>query len=56
MKPFYRDLVAAVAVVGVAAVAAAQTPARLLNRLEVQRLVAADTPAANVALDRKSVV
>lgn len=50
MKPFYRDLVAAVAVVGVAAVAAAQTPARLLNRLEVQRLVAADTPAANVAL------
>lgn len=50
MKPFYRALVAAVAVVGVAVVAAAQTPASLLNRLEVQRLVAADTPAANVAL------
>ena len=50
MKPFYRALVAAVAVVAVANVAAAQTPAGLLNRLEVQRLVAADTPEASLAL------
>jgi hypothetical protein len=50
MKPFYRVLVAVVAVVGSAGIAAAQTPAGLLNRLEVQKLVAADTPEANAAL------
>lgn len=50
MKPFYRALVAAAVVAGAAAVAAAQTPPGLLNRLEVQRFVAADTPEANVAL------
>lgn len=50
MKPLSRALVAAVALVATAAVSAAQTPAGLLNKLEVQNLVAADTPEANTAL------
>lgn len=50
MKAFYRVAVAVVALAGPAAVAAAQTPAGILNKLEVQRLVAAETPEASVAL------
>jgi hypothetical protein len=49
MKPFYRILVAVAAIVGAANLAAAQAPG-LLNRLEVQKLVATDTPEANAAL------
>jgi hypothetical protein len=50
MKLFYRVAVAAVAVVGTAALAAAQAPSGLLNKVEVQKLVAAETPEASVAL------
>jgi hypothetical protein len=50
MKPFPRVFVAAVALVGATTVAAAQTPAGLLNKLEVQKLVAVDTSEANAAL------
>jgi len=50
MKPLSRALVAAVALAATAAVSAAQTPAGLLNKLEVQKLVATDTPEANTAL------
>jgi hypothetical protein len=50
MKPFYRVAVAAVAIVGTAAVAAAQAPFGVLNKLEVQKLVAAETPEASIAL------
>jgi hypothetical protein len=50
MKPFYRVLFAAVVLAGAAAVAAAQAPAGVLNKLEVQKLVTADTPEANAAL------
>jgi len=50
MKAFYRLTVAAVAIVGTAALAAAQAPSGVLNKLEVQKLVAAETPEASVAL------
>jgi hypothetical protein len=50
MKRFYRVAVAAVAIVGTPALAAAQTPSGVLNKLEVQKLVAAETPEASVAL------
>jgi hypothetical protein len=50
MKAFYRIAVAAVAIVGTAALAAAQAPAGVLNKLEVRKLVAAETPEASVAL------
>jgi hypothetical protein len=50
MTTFYRALVVAVALVGVTALAAAQTAPGILNKLEVQKLVATDTPEANVAL------
>lgn len=50
MKPFYRLPIAAVAFVGAATLAAAQTPSGVLNRLEVQKLVAAETGEASVAL------
>ena len=50
MKPFYRVACAAIALVGFAAVAAAQAPAGVLNKLEVQKLVAAETPEASLAL------
>jgi len=50
MRRFYRVVVAAVAIVGTAALAAAQTPSGVLNKLEVQKLVAAETPEASVAL------
>ena len=50
MKPLYRIAAALVACVGAAAVAAAQPPSRVLNKLEVQKLVAAETPVANLRL------
>lgn len=50
MRPFYRVAVAAVAIVGSAALAAAQAPSGVLNKLEVQKLVAAETAEASVAL------
>ena len=50
MKPFYRIAVAALALVGVATLAAAQAPSGVLNKLEVQKLVAAETPEAGTAL------
>lgn len=50
MKAFYRLTVAAVAIVATAALAAAQAPSGVLNKLELQQLVAAETPEASVAL------
>jgi hypothetical protein len=50
MKFFYRVAVAAVTIVGTAALAAAQAPSGVLNKVEVQKLVAAETPEASVAL------
>jgi hypothetical protein len=50
MKSFYRLAVAAVAVVGAVTLATAQTPSGVLNKLEVQTLVAAETPEASAAL------
>lgn len=50
MKTFYRVVVAAAAIVGTAALAAAQAPSGVLNKLEVQKLVAAETPEASIAL------
>ena len=50
MKPFYRVAVAAIALVGAATLGAAQAPSGVLNKLEVQKLVAAETPEASVAL------
>ena len=50
MKALYRVAVAAIAVFGAATLAAAQQPGAVLNKLEVQKLVAAETPEAGVAL------
>ena len=50
MKPLYRIAAALVACVGAATVAAAEPPSRVLNKLEVQKLVAAETPFANLRL------
>jgi len=50
MKPLSYLFVAAVAIVGTAALAAAQAPSGVLNKLEVQKLVAAETAEASVAL------
>ena len=50
MKAIYRVAVAAVALVGTAALAAGQAPSGVLNKLEVQKLVAAGTAEASVAL------
>ena len=50
MKALSRVAVAAVAVVATVALAAAQAPSGVLNKLEVQKLVAAETPDASVAL------
>ena len=50
MKTLYRAVVAAVAILATAALAAAQAPSSVLNKLEVQKLVAAETPEANSAL------
>jgi len=49
MKLFSRMLVIAAAVVAAAVSASAQTAPGLLNKLEVQRLVAANTPAAHAS-------
>lgn len=49
MKRVFRILVTAIAFVGVATVAAG-APSRVLNKLEVQKLVAAETPVASVRL------
>lgn len=50
MTTIHRALVAAVALIGVTVLAAAQTAPGVLNKLEVQKLVATDTPEANAAL------
>lgn len=50
MKPFYRIALAALALVGVATLAAAQASSGVLNKLEVQKLVAAETPEAGATL------
>jgi hypothetical protein len=50
MKPFYHVGVAAVVLIGAATLAAAQTPSGVLNKLEVQKLVAVETPEASIAL------
>ena len=49
MKPLYRVAVAAVVLLGAATVASAAIPP-LLNKLEVQKFVTADTPVANLRL------
>ena len=50
MNAIYRVAVAAVAIAATAALAAAQAPSGVLNKVEVQKLVAAETPEASVAL------
>ena len=50
MKRFTRVAIATVAFVGVASLAAADTPSTVFHKLAVQKLVAAETPAANLAL------
>ena len=50
MKSLSRLALAAAAILATAALAAAQAPSGVLNKLEVQKLVAADTPEANTAL------
>ena len=50
MKSFSRLALAAVAVLVSATLAIAQTPSGLVNKLEVQKLVAAGTPEANATL------
>ena len=50
MKPFFRVVLAAVALISAATLAAAQAPSGVLNTLEVQKLVAAETPEASSAL------
>lgn len=50
MKALFRLTVAAIASIAVATVAAAQQPSAVLNSLEVQKFVAADTPIANLRL------
>lgn len=49
MKPFSRIAIAAVALMGAVTLAAADTPP-VLNKLEVQKLVAAGTPVASLRL------
>src|SRR5688572_7640824 len=50
MKPFFRVAIATVAFVGVASLAAADAPSNVFHKLAVQKLVAAETPVANLAL------
>jgi hypothetical protein len=50
MKRFFRVAIATVAVVGAASLAAADTPSIVFHKLAVQKLVAAETPATNLAL------
>ena len=52
MKPFTRIALAAFALLWATSFVAAQTPSGVLNKLEVQKLVAADTPEANATLAR----
>ena len=49
MKAFSRVAIAAVALIGAATLAAADTPP-VLHKLEVQKLVAAESPIANLTL------
>ena len=50
MKPLSRIVMTAAVFVGIATFAAAATPSAVLNRLEVQRFVAAETTVANLRL------
>lgn len=50
MKRFSRVAIAAVAFVGIASVAAGDTPSNVFHKLAVQKLVSAETPLANLAL------
>ena len=50
MKRFVRVAIATVVFVGVASLAAADTPSNVFHKLAVQKLVAAETPVANLAL------
>lgn len=50
MKRFSRILVTTVLFVATAAYAVAATPSNVLNKLEVQKFVGADTPVANLSL------
>jgi hypothetical protein len=50
MKSFSRFALTAVAILASAAIAAAQAPSGVVNKLEVQKLVAAGTPEANATL------
>ena len=50
MKSLYRLALTAVAVLASAAIVTAQTASGVVNKLEVQKLVAAGTPEANAAL------
>jgi hypothetical protein len=50
MKPLSRLVMTAAVFVGVATYAAASTPSDVLNRLEVQKLVALETTVANLRL------
>lgn len=50
MKAIYRLAVASIASLAVATAAAAQQPSAVLNSLEVQKFVAAETPIANLRL------
>ena len=50
MKPLSRIVMTATVFVGIATFAAAATPSDVLNRLEVQKLVALETTVANLRL------
>ena len=50
MKSFSRLALTGVAILASAAIGAAQTPSGVVNKLEVQKLVATDTPEANATL------
>ena len=50
MKRFVRVAIATVACAAVASLAAADTPVNVFHKLAVQKLVAAETPVANLAL------
>ena len=52
MKTFTRIVVAALTLLWAASFAAAQAPTGMVNKLEVQKLVAAGTPEANATLAR----
>ncbi|HEY1304272.1 MAG TPA: hypothetical protein VGF24_12015 [Vicinamibacterales bacterium] len=52
MKPFTRIVLTAIALLWSVSFVAAQTPTAVVNKLEVQKLVAAGTPEANATLAR----